>query len=83
VRLQLVETRRTPLICTRAGDEGERLEYELVANIPQQVERVDLSALCDDLWTKGMEFATALEDGMVELGANTMDALSKSLGEQA
>ena len=83
VRLQLVETRRTPLICTRAGDEGERLEYELVANIPQQVERDDLSALCDDLWTKGMEFATALEDGMVELGANTMDALSKSLGEQA
>jgi len=83
VRLQLVETRRTPLICTRAGDEGERLEYELVANVPQQVERAALGALCDDLWNKRMEFAAALEEGMQELGANTMDNLSKTLGESA
>jgi hypothetical protein len=72
VALQLVETKRIPLIVTRPGEEGERLEYELVAAIPQQAERVDLHALADDLWTKGTEFAQMLEEGMQELQAHTM-----------
>jgi hypothetical protein len=70
--LQLVETRRTPLLVTRQGDDGERLEYEFVANVPPQVERVDVHAMADELWTKGQDLAAALEGGMTELHAFTM-----------
>jgi hypothetical protein len=72
VTLQLVETRRIPLIVTRQGEEGERIEYELIANVPQQMERVDLHALADELWEKGEEFAALLEEGLGELAAHTM-----------
>lgn len=72
VTLQLVETKRIPLIVARQGEEGERLEYELIASIPQQSERVDLQKLSDDLWQKGNEFASVLEEGMTELQAHTM-----------
>lgn len=71
-KLQLVETKRTPLIITRQGDEGERIEYELIAQMPQQAERVDLHALANEIWGRSTEFATALEDGMTELHAHTM-----------
>lgn len=73
-QIQMVETKRTPLIVTRPGEESERLEYELIVNIPQQSERVDVSALADELWKIGSEFAVCLEDGMQELQAYTMPA---------
>uniref|UniRef100_A0A7S1WAX2 RESC1/2 CYTH-like domain-containing protein n=1 Tax=Neobodo designis TaxID=312471 RepID=A0A7S1WAX2_NEODS len=74
VNLAIVETRRTPLIVNKEGDDGERLEYELIANIPQQVERVDLHALADDLWGRGIQMASLLEEGMGELQAHTMSS---------
>ena len=72
VTLSLVETRRTPLIVTRQGEEGERLEYELISSLPMQAERVDIRALSDELWSKGNEFAAVLEEGMTNLQAHTM-----------
>lgn len=74
VRLSLVETRRTPLVTTRPGDEGERIEYELVANIPQQSENVDIPLLAEELWDRGQELAVALENSMQELHAFTMSS---------
>lgn len=74
VRLSLVETRRTPLVTTRPGDEGERIEYELVANIPQMSEQLDIPALAEELWDKGQELAVALENSMQELHAFTMSS---------
>lgn len=72
VKLQLVETKRTPLIVTIQGEEGERLEYEYIVQIPQQAENIDLQRLSDELWDYGNEFAKVLEDGMQELAAHTM-----------
>ncbi|EAN80916.1 hypothetical protein, conserved, partial [Trypanosoma cruzi] len=74
--LQLVETKRTPLIITRAGDEGERLEYEWIVPLPQQAERIDVASLTDELWEYGNKLAEALEEGMEELMAHTMTAVS-------
>lgn len=74
VRLSLVETRRTPLVTTRPGDEGERIEYELVANMPQQSEGVDIPLLAEELWDRGQELALALEGSMQELHAFTMNS---------
>merc|ERR1712000_86858 len=74
VRLSLVETRRTPLVTTRPGDEGERIEYELVAGIPQQSENVDIPMLAEELWDRGQELAGALENSMQELHAFTMSS---------
>lgn len=74
VTLQLVETKRTPLIITRAGDEGERLEYEWIAQIPQRAERVDVAVLSDELWDYGIRLAQEMETGMEDLMAHTMSA---------
>lgn len=74
VTLQLVETKRTPLIITRAGDEGERLEYEWVVALPQRAEKVDVAALSDSLWDYGVRLAEELEEGMEDLMAHTMSA---------
>jgi hypothetical protein len=74
VTLSVLETRRTPLIVQKQGDDGERLEYELIANIPQQVEQTDLHALADDLWARGNQMATLLEEGLGELQAHTMSS---------
>lgn len=74
VTLQLVETKRTPLIITRAGDEGERLEYEWIVALPQRAEKVDVAALSDSLWEYGVRLAEELEDGMEDLMAHTMSA---------
>ncbi|RNE98740.1 mitochondrial guide RNA binding complex subunit 2 [Trypanosoma conorhini] len=76
VTLQLVETKRTPLIITKAGDEGERLEYEWIVPLPQQAERIDVASLTDELWEHGNKLAEALEEGMEELMAHTMTAVS-------
>nr|CCC89477.1 conserved hypothetical protein [Trypanosoma congolense IL3000] len=76
VTLQLVETKRTPLIITKAGDEGERLEYEWIVPLPQQAERVDIAALTEELWEYGNKLATALEEGMEELMVHTMTSVS-------
>ncbi|KEG09025.1 mitochondrial guide RNA binding complex subunit 2 [Trypanosoma grayi] len=76
VTLQLVETKRTPLIITKAGDEGERLEYEWIVPLPQQAERIDVASLSDELWEYGNKLAEALEEGMEELMAHTMTAVS-------
>ncbi|AAQ15837.1 MRB1-associated protein [Trypanosoma equiperdum] len=76
VTLQLVETKRTPLIITKAGDEGERLEYEWIVPLPQQAERIDIAALTDELWEYGNKLAAALEEGMEELMVHTMTAVS-------
>ncbi|CCW63676.1 unnamed protein product [Phytomonas sp. EM1] len=72
VLLQLVETRRTPLIITRVGDEGMRLEYEWVVQLPQRAEKVDVAALSDELWDYGNTMARALEEGMEDLMAHAM-----------
>lgn len=74
VTLQLVETKRTPLIITRAGDEGERLEYEWIVQLPQRAEKVDVAALSDELWDYGVKLATEMEEGMEDLMAHTMSA---------
>jgi hypothetical protein len=74
VTMSMIETRRTPLIVERQGDDGERIEYELVASIPQQVEKVDLHALADDLWARGAQMAALLEESMGELQAHTMSS---------
>lgn len=74
VTLQLVETRRTPLIITKAGDEGERLEYEWIVVLPQKAERVDLAALSSELWNYGNLLAKELEPGMEEFLSHTMTA---------
>jgi hypothetical protein len=74
IRLSLVETRRTPLVTTRTGDEGERIEYEWIANVPQQSENVDIPLLAEELWDKGQELAIALENSMQELHAFTMSS---------
>jgi hypothetical protein len=72
LNLQLVETKRTPLIVTRAGDEGSRMEYELIVSLPQQSDRVDAVQLADQLWDFGTQFAEYFEPVMSELGAITM-----------
>ena len=74
VRIQLVETRRTPLVTTRPGDEGERIEYEMIANVPQQSENVDIPALAEELWERGGELATTMEKSLQELHAFTMSS---------
>nr|VDZ48110.1 MRB1-associated_protein/GeneDB:LmjF.33.2730 [Leishmania donovani] len=74
VTLQLVETRRTPLIITKAGDEGERLEYEWIVVLPQKAERVDVAALSAELWDYGNLLARELEPGMEEFLSHTMTA---------
>lgn len=70
--LQLVETKRTPLIVTKIGDEGARTEYELIVKLPSQAEQVDCAALADQLWDYGHKFATSIEPSMHELHAFTM-----------
>lgn len=74
VTLFLVETKRTPLIITRAGDEGERMEYELIAQLPQRAEKLNIPRLSDELWEYGNQLAMELEDGMEDLMAHTMSA---------
>ncbi|KAG5469559.1 hypothetical protein LSCM1_02782 [Leishmania martiniquensis] len=74
VTLQLVETRRTPLIITKAGDEGERLEYEWIVVLPQKAERIDVAALSAELWDYGNLLARELEPGMEEFLSHTMTA---------
>ncbi|KAK7202156.1 MRB1-associated protein [Novymonas esmeraldas] len=74
VTLQLVETRRTPLIITKAGDEGERLEYEWIVVLPQKAERVNVAALAEELWGYGNLLATELGPGMEEFLSHTMTA---------
>ncbi|KAG5495250.1 hypothetical protein JKF63_02305 [Porcisia hertigi] len=74
VTLQLVETRRTPLIITKAGDEGERLEYEWIVVLPQKAERIDIAALSTELWDYGNLLAKELEPGMEEFLSHTMTA---------
>ncbi|CAJ1035590.1 hypothetical protein Q4I30_007175 [Leishmania utingensis] len=74
VTLQLVETRRTPLIITKAGDEGERLEYEWIVVLPQKAERIDIVALSEELWGYGNLLAKELEPGMEEFLSRTMTA---------
>lgn len=74
VTLQLVETKRTPLIITRAGDEGERLEYEWIVQLPQRAEKVDVAALSDELWDYGNKLALEMEEGMEDLMIHTMSA---------
>lgn len=74
VLLQLVETRRTPLIITRIGDEGQRLEYEWIVQLPQKAERVDIAALSQELWRYGNTLAAALEEGMEELMVHSMSS---------
>lgn len=72
ITLQCVETKRTPLIVTRPGDEGTRLEYELIAQIPPQSAGVDMETLSSTLWEYGNSFAEALEETMQEMQAHTM-----------
>ncbi|KAG5469908.1 hypothetical protein CUR178_02050 [Leishmania enriettii] len=74
VTLQLVETRRTPLIITKAGDEGERLEYEWIVVLPQKAERIDVAALSAELWDYGNLLARELEPGMEEFLSHAMTA---------
>ncbi|KPA84360.1 putative mitochondrial guide RNA associated protein, GAP1 [Leptomonas pyrrhocoris] len=76
VTLQLVETRRTPLIITRAGDEGERLEYEWIVVLPQKAERVDIAAMSSELWRYGSLLAKELETGMEEFLSHTMTSVA-------
>ena len=76
VTLQLVETRRTPLIITRAGDEGERLEYEWIVVLPQKAERVDIAAMSTELWNYGNLLAKELEAGMEEFLSHTMTSVA-------
>lgn len=76
VTLQLVETRRTPLIISRPGDEGERLEYEFIVVLPQKAERVDIAAMSAELWRYGTLLATELESGMEELLSHTMTSVA-------
>ena len=72
ITLQLVETKRTPLIVTRDDEEGDRIEYELIANIPNKADGVDLGDFSDEMWSYGNEFATTLEEGMQQLAAHIM-----------
>lgn len=74
VKLQLVETKRTPLIVTRKEDDGDRLEYELIATVPQQGEQLDTFRVADELWKQGEDFASILEEGMQELHGFSMPA---------
>lgn len=74
VVLQLVETKRTPLIISRIGDEGERLEYEWIVPLPQKAEKVDIAVLSDEVWAYGNTLAAELEAGMEEFMAHTMTA---------
>lgn len=71
-KIELVETTRTPLIALKPGEEGMRLEYELIVQLPQQAEGVDIQALTDELWLYAMDFAKVLEDGMQQLDAHRM-----------
>jgi hypothetical protein len=80
VTLQLVETKRTPMIVTREGEEGERMEYELIASIPQASERPNVQLLSDELWTNAELLATLLEESSQEFQAHTMPA-SAAFGE--
>jgi hypothetical protein len=73
-RILLVETRRTPLITTIAGDDAERVEYELIANIPRPEDNIDISELADDLWDNGTQFAERLEESMKDLHSYVMKA---------
>eukprot|EP00744_Colponema_vietnamica_P008105 GILI01011583.1.p1 GENE.GILI01011583.1~~GILI01011583.1.p1 ORF type:complete len:470 (-),score=115.13 GILI01011583.1:130-1380(-) len=72
VNLQLVETKRTPLVVSREGEEGVRYEYEFIVNIPNKVDGVDLTTFSDEMWAYGNEFAGVLENGMQELQAHVM-----------
>lgn len=71
VTLQLVETKRTPLIGSRKGDEYGivRTEYELVADIPNKGE-ADLADFSNEMWSYGNEFAGVLERGFQGLQAH-------------
>jgi hypothetical protein len=71
-KIELVETTRTPLIVLKPGDEGTRLEYELIVQLPQQAEGVDVHAMADELWLYADDFAKSLEDGMQHLDAHRM-----------
>ena len=72
VTLQLVETKRTPLVVSREGEEGMRTEYEFIVNVPNKVDGVDLTTFADEMWSYGNEFAGVLENGMQELQAHVM-----------
>eukprot|EP00758_Cryptobia_borreli_P011986 Tbor_TRINITY_DN5708_c1_g1::TRINITY_DN5708_c1_g1_i1::g.19959::m.19959 len=72
ITLSLVETKRMPLIVTRDGEEGDRIEYELIVNIPSKMDGVDLGVFADEMWSYGNDFAEALEDGMQNLQAHIM-----------
>ncbi|CAD2221443.1 hypothetical protein, conserved [Angomonas deanei] len=74
--ITLVETRRTPLIITRLGDEGSRLEYEWIVTLPEKAEQVDVQTFCHELWEMGSLLADSLTDGMEEFLAHTMSASS-------
>ncbi|EPY28128.1 hypothetical protein STCU_05287 [Strigomonas culicis] len=71
-QIQLVETRRTPLIISRLGDEGQRLECEFIVPLPTKAERVDVAAFCDEMWEFGNRLAQSLEEEMADFMAHTM-----------
>lgn len=72
VTISLVETKRTPLIISKIGDEGERLEYEFVVDLPHKGEKVNISELGDEIWDLGRTLATSMEEGMADLGSQAV-----------
>ena len=64
--IQMIQTKRTPVLTTNNCNQGERLEYELLAKIPSK-EKADVKKIATLMYELSVQFAHLLEPGMEEL----------------
>ena len=65
LNIRMLQTKRTPVLTTNNCNQGERLEYELLAAIPPK-EKTDASAIASKIYDFAVSFAKLLEPGMEE-----------------
>jgi len=66
LEIRMIQTKRTPVLTTNNSSQGERLEYELLANIPEK-DKVDITKAASVIFDMSTSFAQMLESGMEEL----------------
>ena len=62
VTLRILQTKRTPVLTTFEGDQGDRLEYELLVTLPNQAAR-DVAAIATEVFEMSRMFGTSLDVG--------------------
>ena len=63
ITIRMIQTKRTPVLTTIASNQGERLEYELLATIPPK-DVANPHIMASVMYDLARTFAKALEEGM-------------------